>query len=51
MRIVALPLTFLFTTLVIAQAPGARRQARVYGDEGLGVWGQSWERVANAWGN
>ena len=27
MRIVALPLTFLFTTLVVAQAPGARRQA------------------------
>ena len=27
MRIVALPLTFLFTTLVVAQAPGGRRQA------------------------
>ena len=27
MRIVALPLTFLVTTLVVAQAPGARRQA------------------------
>ena len=25
--------------------------ARVYGDDGLGVWGQSWERVAKAWGN
>ena len=25
--------------------------ARVYGDDGLGVWGQSWERVARAWGN
>ena len=27
MRFVALPLTFLVTTLVVAQAPGARRQA------------------------
>src|SRR6186997_2912108 len=27
MRFVALPLTFLFTTLVVAQAPGGRRQA------------------------
>ena len=25
--------------------------ARVYGDDGLGMWGQSWERVAKAWGN